>query len=108
MSKSVLPQIVVCGILYGMSTAIPMDKSGRLVLPREFRSRLHLVQGDVFDADLVVDEIRLRPRRAEAAGILHVGRRAVWDAPGTSATAEDVERALRRGREERDARVSGL
>ena len=85
-----------------------MDRSGRLVIPRDLRSRLNFAPGDVFDVELIDDELRLRPRRVAAAGVTRSGRRAVWNAPGASATTEDIDRALLWGRQERDARASGL
>ncbi len=87
---------------------IVIDKAGRLVLPKEIRTRLHLVAGDLLEAELGVNEVRLRRRQAAAARVIRPGARAIWDAPGTGATVEEIESALERGRVERDARASGL
>jgi AbrB family looped-hinge helix DNA binding protein len=91
-----------------MSITISIDKGGRVVLPKVVRSRLHLEPGDLLDAELGVNEVRLRPRHATLSGISREGGRVVWDAPGASATVEEIERALVRGRSERDARASGM
>ncbi len=99
---------MVNGIVIAMNLSVPMDKAGRLVLPKEVRTRLHLVQGDVLIIELVADEIRLRPKRAASAGISRAGGRPVWDAPGSAATAEEIEQVLQRGRNERDARAGGV
>ena len=43
-------------------------------------------------------KVSLRPRRSAPAHIVREGKRAVWDAPGESATLEEIERNLTRGR----------
>jgi AbrB family looped-hinge helix DNA binding protein len=93
---------------FAMSICLSIDKAGRVVLPKEIRVRLHLEPGDLLDADLGVDEVRLRPRHAALSGISHVEGRMVWDAPGASASVGEIEHAVRRGRSERDSRASGL
>jgi AbrB family looped-hinge helix DNA binding protein len=87
---------------------IPMDKAGRLVLPKEVRARLHLVAGDLLEAEIGVNEIRLRPVNVAQAGLASERGRMVWDAPGASATVEEIDRTITRGRTERDARIAGL
>jgi AbrB family looped-hinge helix DNA binding protein len=87
---------------------IPMDKAGRLVLPKEIRAKLHLEAGDLLEAEVGVNEVRLRPRHAAQCGISREGGRVVWDAPGASATVEQIDRASARGRVERDARAAGM
>jgi len=87
---------------------IAIDKVGRMVLPKEIRDRLQLVAGDFLEAEVRANEILLRPRRASAARISREGARAIWDAPGASATIEEIGVATRRGRAERDGRASGL
>jgi AbrB family looped-hinge helix DNA binding protein len=91
-----------------MKTAILVDKAGRMVLPKEFRTRLHLRGGDLLEAELGVDEIRLRRIVATPSRIVREDGRAVWDAPGASASVDELEQALHRGRDERDIRASGL
>lgn len=91
-----------------MKTAILVDKTGRMVLPKEFRTRLRLRGGDLLEAELGVDEIRLRRVVAAPSRIVREAGRAVWDAPGAAASVDELERALHRGRDERDLRASGL
>jgi AbrB family looped-hinge helix DNA binding protein len=91
-----------------IAMTITIDKAGRLVLPKEIRVRLHLVAGDILEAELGVNEVLLRPRQAAAARVTRLGARAIWDAPGSGATVEEIENAVQRGRSERDARASGL
>jgi len=92
----------------GMKKTLHLDRSGRMVLPKEFRSRLHLQPGDQLIAEMGVDEIRLRLIVSNPSRIIRHDGRAVWDAPDGSASMEEIETALRRGREERDNRASGL
>jgi AbrB family looped-hinge helix DNA binding protein len=91
-----------------MKKLLQVDRSGRMVLPKEFRSRLNLRTGDQLIAELGVDEIRLRLVVTNPSRIIRHEGRAVWDAPDGSASVEEIEEALQRGREERDARASGL
>lgn len=87
---------------------IPMDTAGRLVLPKEIRSRLGLHPGDRFTAEVGPDQITLKPLRTESSRIIpHLGRK-VWDAPGSKVTEAEIELALDRARKDRDQRASGL
>jgi len=87
---------------------VVVDKVGRLLLPKEIRERLNLVGGDLLEAEVRANEITLRPRRGSSAGVNRLGSRAVWDAPGATATSEEIDLAMRRGRDERDRLASGL
>jgi AbrB family looped-hinge helix DNA binding protein len=95
------------GKLNTMNT-VPMDKAGRLVLPKEVRTRLHLRPGDRFEIEIGPETITLRPQRMAAAGLVRHKTRVIWDAPETAPALEDFEIALRRGWEERDHRAAGI
>ena len=85
-----------------------MDPAGRLVLPKEIRSRLGLHAGDRFKAEVGPDQITLTCIRTESRRIIpHKGRK-VWDAPGAKVTEADFASALDRARKDRDLRASGL
>lgn len=91
-----------------MKGTIPIDRAGRLVLPKAFRKRLHLEEGDLLEVEMDAHEVRLRPVVASQSRMIRQNGRAVWDAPGASASIEEIEKAMNRGRNERDARASGL
>lgn len=95
-------------LVYTMTYTIPIDKAGRMVLPREIRKRFHLAAGDVLEAVVGTHEIRIRPRVAAQARLGKVDGRMVWDAPGASASLDEIEKAVGRGRDERDVRAAGL
>jgi AbrB family looped-hinge helix DNA binding protein len=92
---------------HAMNVTIPIDRAGRLVIPKAFRARLQLRAGDRLEVELAPDGIILRPQRATRAGLAPHGSRMIWDAPDAVLSQEDVEAALSRGREERDQRAGG-
>jgi len=91
-----------------MSQEIFIDKAGRLVLPKKIREHLELQAGDILEASLGADEVRLRPRRMASSRPTRIGGRMVWDAKGHTATLDEMSEALQRGRQERDARSMKL
>lgn len=91
-----------------MKDGILIDKAGRLVLPKEVRQKLDLQAGDLLDAELVANEVRLRRRLSSPSGFQRVDGRLVWDVPGAAASLEEINKALERGSKERDARASGI
>lgn len=62
-----------------MKIGISIDKAGRLVLPKEVRQKLDLQAGDLLDAELVANEVRLRRKLSSPAGFQRVEGRLVWD-----------------------------
>ena len=93
---------------YNTMTTVSMDKAGRLVLPKEVRTRLHLRPGDRLEVEIGPETIILRPQRMAPAGLVQHKTRVIWNAPETTPTLDDFEAALRRGREERDQRAAGV
>lgn len=95
-------------IFYGMRIEIPIDKAGRLVLPKKVRARLNLSAGDVMEVEVQASQVLLRPKRAASARVVRIGSRAVWDAPGAKPTVDDIDEAIRRSRGDRDRRATGM
>lgn len=91
-----------------MKKTLQLDRAGRMVLPKEFRKRLHLRVGEPLMAEMGVDEIRLRRVVSQPSRIVRHNGRAVWDAPDASVSLEQIEDALWAAREDRDFRASGL
>lgn len=87
---------MVFGSINGMKTLIPIDKAGRVVLPKEIRQRFHLLSGDKLSLELISDGVILhasmaRPSLSEQNGLLvHEG-----EAVGDLLYAVDSDRASR-------------
>lgn len=87
---------------------IPIDPAGRLVLPKEIRSRMGLHAGDRFKAEVGPDQITLTRVRAKSCRIIPNNGRKVWDAPGAKVSEANIDSAIDRARKDRDQRASGL
>lgn len=91
------------GIVNGMKTEIPIDRAGRVVLPKQVRRHFNLVAGDRLDLEISPEGILLRTHDRPAAlveehGLLiHEG-----EAVG------DMERIVDFARSDRDAAVLGI
>ncbi len=64
------------GILYTMPETIPIDKAGRVVLPKAIRDKLHLSDGVRLRVEVVGDRIELTPEPDEVV-IVKKGKRRV-------------------------------
>jgi AbrB family looped-hinge helix DNA binding protein len=91
-----------------MKSTISLDRTGRFVLPKAFRQRMNLREGDLLEIETNNEEIRIRRIMATPSRVIRKNGRAIWDAPNASSTAEAIEAALIQGREDRDLRASGL
>lgn len=86
-----------------MTSAISIDRAGRLVIPQHVRRQFHLAAGDLLDLEVVPEGIILRVHSRQAAlveedGLLvHEG-----EAVG------DLAKAVEHTRSDRDAAVLGL
>ena len=87
---------------------IPIDRAGRLVLPKEVRNKMNLREGDLLEAEATADQIVIRLVRSAPAGLIRVGIRMVWNVPDAELTPQDVSDAVQRGRSDRDNRNSEL
>jgi len=69
---------------------------------------MHIMPGDVFEAEISGDILQLHPQKNSSARLVHEGKRLVWDAPQASVSVEEVESAIQRLRSERDQSSFGL
>jgi AbrB family looped-hinge helix DNA binding protein len=71
-----------------MTTKIPIDRAGRMVLPKPLREKLHLQAGDDLEVECNDDQITLRPARTEA---LLIKDRGIWVYTGEVADIDIVD-----------------
>jgi AbrB family looped-hinge helix DNA binding protein len=81
-----------------MQTIVHIDKSGRIVIPKEMRDELGIGQEDSFLVESTGDSIIFR--RMDAPGIKKKGELFVWSAQGQAASF-DSEELINQVREER-------
>lgn len=88
-----------------MATKIPIDKAGRVVIPKPLRDALHLSPGDRLEVYSSADEITLRPihetaplRKENGFWVYRTGR---------SLQTISIAEAIRSDREERSRRLGG-
>jgi AbrB family looped-hinge helix DNA binding protein len=78
---------------------VPIDKAGRLVLPKEVRDELAIQPGDVLKVSIQGDEVTLRPNK-ERSGFVRKGRALVFSSGGSDLlTNETVDSLLSAHRE---------
>lgn len=106
-----------CGIINGIddgaeimkSPPVPIDDSGRIVLPKKVRERLHIDSAVSFEVSVRNGEIILKPLGSVAGpSLVQKNGVLVWSAKGSSLSTEQVDRAIQRGREERDRNAMGI
>ena len=86
-----------------MRSRLRIDQAGRVVLPKRVRDELQLLPGDMLDLRSQDDQIVLRP--VHGATTLRK-ERGIWvRRTGKPLSAEAVDDALRRGRQERESRL---
>ena len=84
------------GITHGMRYTIPMDKAGRIVIPKEVRERIGADETTRFDLEVVLDRIELTRKEArEQPRVFKEGRMWVASTGGKPFNAEESIRALR-------------
>ena len=90
-----------------MATTITIDASGRLVLPRPVRDRLHLMAGSRLDLEIESGSVRLTPVPDDGIRLVRSGKRLVIS--GTPPLAPgDVARAIAADREDRSIKLGTL
>ena len=85
-------------MVFGMSTTIPMDKAGRIVLPKPIRDRMRLRPGSTFAVEVHADHLRLRPLERDAPLVKDGGW---WVHRGSTTDAEALTSVVERHRGER-------
>jgi len=84
---------------------IPIDKAGRVVLPKDVRDELAIKAGDLLKISIHGNEVTLRPSR-EAAGFMKRGHALVFSADGADLLDNETVEAIRN--DERGGLVSSL
>jgi AbrB family looped-hinge helix DNA binding protein len=88
-----------------MTVKITLGIAGRIVLPKPLRDELHLAPGDALELESSGEEITLRPARGHAR---LKKKKGVWVYnSGEPLAADEVEKTLRRVRDERESEVLG-
>lgn len=78
---------------------IPIDRFGRIVLPKSIRDRLGVSAGTEFEVEEQEDAILLKPVRREAK-IINKGGWLVVQTEGPPITVADVNEAIEKSRRE--------
>lgn len=72
---------------------VPIDKAGRLVLPKEVREELAIQPGDVLKVSIRTNEVTLRPDK-EPSGFVRKGRALVFSSGGPNLLANETVNSL--------------
>lgn len=73
---------------------IPIDKAGRVVLPKEVREELSINPGDFLELSVQGDQVTLRPNR-ERTGFIKRGNALVFSTGGPDLLENDVIENIR-------------
>ena len=93
-------------ILTGMKDVlIPIDKAGRVVLPKNVRDELAIKSGDLLKISIRGNEITLRPSR-DASGFIKRGHALVFSSGGADLLDKETVEAIRG--DEREGHLSSL
>jgi AbrB family looped-hinge helix DNA binding protein len=72
---------------------VPIDKAGRLVLPKEVRGELAIQPGDVLTVSIRGNEVTLRPNK-ETSGFVRRGRALIFSAGQAKALESETVNSL--------------
>jgi len=93
-------------LLNGMKDVlIPIDKAGRVVLPKDVRDELAINPGDLLKISIHGNEVTLRPSR-EASGFIRRGHALVFSSVGADLLDNEAVEAIRA--DERGGLLSSL
>lgn len=73
---------------------VPIDKAGRVVLPKDIRDELAIQPGDLLKLSIRGNEVTLHPNR-QAAGFVKRGRALVFSTGGTDLLEHDAVETVR-------------
>jgi AbrB family looped-hinge helix DNA binding protein len=97
---------MVMALLNGMKDVlIPIDKAGRVVLPKDVRDELAINPGDLLKISIHGNEVTLRPSR-EASGFIRRGHALVFSSVGADLLDNQTVEAIRA--DERGGLLSSL
>lgn len=85
---------MVMVLFNGMKAFVPIDKAGRVVLPKEVREELAINPGDLFEVSVHGNQITLRPNR-EKAGFLKRGGALVFSTGGAELLDNEIIESIR-------------
>lgn len=93
---------MVMVLFYGMKEmTVPIDRAGRIVLPRDVRQELAIKPGDTFKVSIQGSSVTLTPNK-EATGFVRKGRALVFSTVGDQTlNKEEVNSILKDSRDER-------
>jgi AbrB family looped-hinge helix DNA binding protein len=87
--------LTVMVFLNGMKDAlVPIDKAGRVVLPKDVRDELALNPGDLLKISVQGDQVTLRPNR-ETTGFVKRGGALIFSTSGTDLLKSEAVEAIR-------------
>lgn len=75
-------------------TFVPIDKAGRVVLPKEVRDELAIRPGDLLKISIQGDEVTLRPNR-ETVGFMRRGKALVFSSGSSDLLTNETVEAVR-------------
>jgi AbrB family looped-hinge helix DNA binding protein len=73
---------------------VPIDKAGRVVLPKDVREELAIHPGDLLKVSVRGDQVTLRPNR-ETTGFVKRGDALVFSTTGTDLLKSETVEAIR-------------
>lgn len=84
---------------------VPIDKAGRVVLPKDVREELAIVPGDLLKVSIHGNEVTLRPNR-ETAGFVRRGRALIFSSGESDLLDNEAVNSILA--EEREGSKSGV
>lgn len=83
---------------------VPIDKAGRVVLPKHIRDEMAISPGDFLNVSVNGDEVTLRPKKV-TNGFVRRGKALVFSTSGGILTREAAQAIIAQVHEERQSEV---